>query len=88
MKSCLVEVLIDEKVRFLSCLFYVGIVDKTIRKDVDKMIAKEQNLDLNSYRLHANDPEHPFNWFYQHLLHKNSDTKHSEDERTKITLKE
>ena len=34
------------------------------------MITREQNLSANVHRIHAEDPDHPFNWFYQQLLDK------------------
>ena len=39
---------------------------------MDKMITKEQNLAANTCRVHAEDTDHPFNWFYQQLLDKES----------------
>ncbi|CAB3994392.1 Hypothetical predicted protein [Paramuricea clavata] len=48
------------------------IIEKLVRKDMDKMITKEQNLAANTYRVHAEDTDHPFNWFYQQLLDKES----------------
>ena len=34
------------------------------------MITREQNLSTNIHRIHAEDADHPFNWFYQQLLDK------------------
>ena len=45
---------------------------------MDKMISREQNSSTNTYRVHAEDSDHPFNWFYQQLLDKEREKNPSE----------
>jgi hypothetical protein len=61
---------------FISCL--LDIIEKLVRKDMDKMITKEQNLSTNNYRVYAEDTDHPFNWFYQQLLDKDATNNSTE----------
>ena len=48
-------------------------IEKVVHKDMDKIITKEQNLATNTHRIHAEDVDHPFNWFYQQLLDKEAE---------------
>lgn len=45
---------------------------------MDKMISREQNSSTNTYRVHAEDSDHPFNWFYQQLLDNESEKNTSQ----------
>ena len=53
----------------------LAIIDKVVRKEMDKMVTREQNLPMNTYRIHAEDTKHPFNWFYQKLLDKSQESE-------------
>ncbi|XP_028407715.1 codanin-1-like [Dendronephthya gigantea] len=47
-----------------------SIIEKLVRRDMDKTITRKQSIPENIYRAHAQDCDHPFNWFYQQLLDK------------------
>ena len=54
------------------------IIEKLVRSDMDEMITREQNLSANIHRTHAENPDHPFNWFYQQLLEKEAKKTHAQ----------
>ncbi len=64
------------------------IIEKLVRKDMDKMITKEQNLPANTYRIHAEDVDHPFNWFYLQLLDKESEKNKTQTHAQQSVLDE
>lgn len=53
---------------------------------MDKIIRREQNLAVNVYRIHAEDTDHPFNWFYQRLLEKERQEHKLTETRVEISV--